>query len=91
MLFGPSASGRTADQKRASVDPYWLGPFFAGLSVSEERHFPVPEFAYGECIPVGEGACPWPARVENVDHLCTQPDRPRNAVCPESPGSVAVG
>ncbi len=73
MLFAASASGQSADQKRASVDPYWLGPFFAGLPVSEERKFPVPEFAYGECIPVGEGGCPWPARVETSTTCAVNP------------------
>jgi hypothetical protein len=63
MLFAASASGQSADQKRASVDLYWLGPFFAGLPVTEGREVPVPEFAYGECIPEGGSACPWPASV----------------------------
>lgn len=73
MLFIASASGQSADEKRASVDPYWLGPFFAGLQVSEEREVPVPEFAYGECIPEGESACPWPARVETSTTCALNP------------------
>ena len=43
LLVSGSASGETADQKRASVDPHWLGPSFAGLQVSEERHITGPE------------------------------------------------
>jgi hypothetical protein len=73
MLFAASASGQSTDQKRASVDPYWLGPFFAGLPVSEEREVPVPEFAYGECVPEGEGGCPWPARVETSTTCALNP------------------
>jgi hypothetical protein len=73
MLFTASASGQSADQKRASVDPYWLGPYFAGLQVSDERLFPVPEFAYGECISEGEGGCPWPARVETSTTCALNP------------------
>src|ERR1700710_2131825 len=37
MLLGASASGQSADQKRASVDPYWLRPFFSGVPVSRGR------------------------------------------------------
>jgi hypothetical protein len=73
MLFAASASGQSADAKRASVDPYWLGSFFAGLPVSEEHEAPVPEFTYGECIPEGEGACPWPARVETSTTCAVNP------------------
>jgi hypothetical protein len=73
MLFGAPASGQGAGQKRASVDPYWLGPFFAGLPVSEESLFPVPEFTYGECIPEGESGCPWPARVETSTTCAVNP------------------
>jgi len=65
MLFTASASGQGTDQNPASVDPYWLGPFFAGLRVSEERDTPVPETIYGDCtLPAGEGGCSWPARIE---------------------------
>ncbi len=73
MLFAASANGQSADQKRASVDPYWLGPFFAGLPVSEESLFPVPEFTYGECIPEGESGCPWPARIETSTTCAINP------------------
>ncbi|HEX6687133.1 MAG TPA: hypothetical protein VF085_00545 [Solirubrobacterales bacterium] len=73
MLFAMSASGQSADQKRASVDPYWLGPFFAGLPASEERDGPFTEFVYGECISEGEGACPWPARVETSTTCALNP------------------
>ena len=74
MLFTTSASGTTADQKRAAVDPYWLGPYFAGLPVSEERKFPVAEFAYGDLdCPEGEGACSMPARIETSTTCAVNP------------------
>jgi hypothetical protein len=74
MLFGASASGQNADLKRASIDPYWLGPYFAGLPVSEEREVPVPEFTYGDCkLPEGEGGCSWPARVETSTTCALNP------------------
>ncbi len=74
MLFAASASGQLADQKWASVDPYWLGPFFAGLQVSEEGRSIVPEFIYGDCEPPeGEGGCSWPARVETTTTCALNP------------------
>lgn len=72
MLFGASASG-DADQKRASVDPYWFGPYFAGLRISEEdtTHS---EFIYGDCKPPeGEGGCSWPARIETSTTCADNP------------------
>lgn len=73
ILFAAPAGGRSADQKRAAVDPFWLGPYFAGLRLSEERKDPVPEFAYGKCISEGEGACPWPARIETSTTCALNP------------------
>lgn len=85
MLVAACASGQTAAQKRQSLDPYWLGPFFAGLPVSEERDVPVPEFAYGECIPEGEGGCPWPARVETSTTCALNPIAHETPFAPVSP------
>lgn len=74
MLFGASASGRNADQQRASVDPYWFGPYFAGLRISEERDVPVAETIYGDCkLPEGEGGCSWPARIETSTTCALNP------------------
>jgi hypothetical protein len=74
LLVSGSASGATADQKRASVDPYWLGPSFAGLQVSEERHITGPEIIYGECkLARGEGACSWPAVIETSTTCALNP------------------
>jgi hypothetical protein len=74
MVFAVSASGQSADQKRASVDPYWLGPYFAGLRVIEERDTPVPETIYGDCrLPEGEGGCSWPARIETSTTCALNP------------------
>jgi hypothetical protein len=85
VLLASPAGGQHADQKRASVDPYWLGPYFAGLRLSEEREVPVPEFAYGECIPIGEGACPWPARVETSTTCSLNPIAHETPFAPVSP------
>ena len=72
MLFAMSASGQSADQKRASADPYWLGPFFAGLRGVEERDRT--EFIYGDCkLPEGEGGCSWPARIKTSTTCALNP------------------
>lgn len=73
MLFAASASGQSADQKRASVDPYWLGPYFAGFPASEGDRI-VQEFVYGDCkLPEGEGGCSWPARIETSTTCAINP------------------
>jgi len=73
MLFGASASGQDADQKRASVDPYWLGPYFAGLQVSEED-ITRSEIIYGDCkLPEGEGGCSWPAVIKTSTTCALNP------------------
>jgi len=73
MLFAASVSGQRTGQERASVDPYWLGPYFAGLRLTEEHDAPVPEVAYGECVPEGESGCPWPVRVETSTTCALNP------------------
>lgn len=74
MLFAASAGGQSADQKRASVDPYWLGPSFSGFRVSEERHITGPEIIYGDCkLPEGEGGCSWPAVIETSTTCALNP------------------
>jgi len=89
MLLGASASGQSADQKRASVDPYWLGPSFAGLQVSEERHITGPEIIYGDCkLPEGEGGCSWPAVIETSTTCALNPIANET---PSSPVSLLRG
>jgi hypothetical protein len=89
VLFAASAIGQSADQKRTSVDPYWLGPFFAGLQMSEERDSTVSEFIYGDCkLPEGEGGCSWPARV-GTSTTCAL--NPIASETPSSPVSLLRG
>jgi hypothetical protein len=74
LLPVASADGQTADQKRASVDPYWLGPSFAGLQVTEERDETDPEIIYGDCkLPEGEGGCSWPAVIQTSTTCALNP------------------
>lgn len=85
MLFAMSASGESADQKRAAADPYWLGPYFAGLRVTEESDFPVPEVIYGDCkLPEGEGGCSFPARIETSTTCALNPISHETAFAPVS-------
>jgi hypothetical protein len=74
MLFAASASGQSADQEPASIDSYWLGPYFAGFRVTEEYDVPVPEVVYGDCqLPEGEGGCWFPARIETSTTCALNP------------------
>jgi hypothetical protein len=85
VLAAPAATRQSADQKLAAVDPYWLGPFFAGLRVTEEREVPVPEVAYGDCISVGESGCPWPVRIETSTTCALNPIAHETTFAPVSP------
>jgi len=88
MLFAASASGQSADQKRASVDPYWLGPYFAGLQVSEED-LTRSEIIYGDCkLPEGEGGCSWPAVIKTSTTCALNPIAEET---PSSPVSLLRG
>lgn len=74
LLVVSPAGAQTADQKAASVDPFWLGPSFAGLRVSDERFELGAEFVYGDCkLPEGEGGCSYPARIENATTCALNP------------------
>jgi hypothetical protein len=88
-LIAAPAGGRSADQKRASVDPYWFGPTFAGLQVSKERHITGAEFIYGDCQPPeGEGGCSWPAVIETSTSCAVNPIADE---IPSSPVSLLRG
>lgn len=85
MLFAAPASGQGADQKQASVDSYWLGPYFAGLRVTEEHDDPVSEVIYGDCtLPEGEGGCSWPARIETSTTCALNPIAHETSFAPVS-------
>jgi len=73
MLFASSVSGQSADQEPASVDPFWLGPYFAGLRVTEEHDAPVAETVYGDCKLEGESVCASPATVETLATCAVNP------------------
>lgn len=66
LLLAPPAGGQ--DRQPATDEPFWLGPYFAGLRWNEELNDPLDDsFIYGECIPPeGEGGCDWPLEVKNT-------------------------
>ncbi len=50
---------------------YWLGPYFAGLRLTDTRY---QSFTYGECEPPeGEGGCQLPIRVGNATSCTRNP------------------
>jgi hypothetical protein len=63
VVLAGTAVGR-GDEGKAAKDPYWLGPYFAGMRIAEgsENGGSV---SYGDCeLPEGEGGCGLPAQVQ---------------------------
>lgn len=71
-IAGP-ASGQDSPRNPAAQDPYWLGPYFAGLELTEERFESGAEFVYGECQLIGESTCSRPARIETATTCAANP------------------
>jgi hypothetical protein len=71
LFAGTALGGRSADEKEAAKDPYWLGPYFAGMRLA-----PGPgSISYGDCeIPEGqEGGCSLPAQVQTQTSCARNP------------------
>lgn len=85
VLLVSSAGGRSGGgESRASRDPYWLGPYFAGLQVSEED-ITRSEISYGDCkLPEGEGGCSWPAVIKTSTTCALNP------IADETPSSPVL-
>jgi hypothetical protein len=67
VLLASSAGGRNGGEGQASKDPYWLGPYFAGMRVTHEGAYTGPAISYGDCeLPEGEGGCSLPAQVQTA-------------------------
>ncbi len=63
---GSQESGRLSDSEM-----YWLGPYFAGLRLTDTSY---QAFVYGECKPPeGEGGCQLPVRVGNATSCTRNP------------------
>ena len=72
LLLAAVASGKGAGNPTIE-DPYWLGPYFAGLRITEEDPERA-EFVYGDCkLPDGEGGCSYPARIETATTCAANP------------------
>lgn len=66
LLLAVLGGVQVAAASQARVDPYWLGPYFAGLRLTDTSNFNGKSFAYGDCeFPPGEGGCSVPAQVQN--------------------------
>jgi hypothetical protein len=73
LAFTPTAGGQFGDERVVPTDVYWLGPYFAGLSLTEKRY---QSFEYGECeFPEGEGGCTVPVQVQNATSCVVNPLR----------------
>jgi hypothetical protein len=68
-----SAGGR-GGEGQASKDPYWLGPYFAGMRVADEESYAGATVFYGDCeLPEGEGGCLVPAQVQTTTTCARNP------------------
>jgi hypothetical protein len=73
LVFAPVASGQVSATSLAPADQYWLGPYFAGLRLTDTRY---QSFVYGECeFPEGEGGCSPPVQVGTATSCAQNPIR----------------
>lgn len=70
LVLAAPAGGQESGRLDES-ETYWLGPYFAGLRLTETRY---QTFTYGECeFPEGEGGCQSPVRVGNATSCTRNP------------------
>jgi hypothetical protein len=70
LLLAAPAGGQDSGRLSKS-EMYWLGPYFAGLRVTDTRY---QTFVYGECEPPeGEYGCQLPVRVGNATSCTRNP------------------
>jgi hypothetical protein len=93
-LLVSSAGGRSGGENLASRDPYWLGPYFAGMRVTHEDTVGGASISYGDCeLPEGEGGCSPPATVQTTTSCARNPiaiDRLPYRVFPLRGGGLVV-
>ncbi len=75
FLLAASAGTQAAEGKsEGRVDPFWLGPNFAGLQLTGTSGPPRITFSYGKCeLPEGEGGCSPPAQVQTTTSCARNP------------------
>jgi hypothetical protein len=70
LVLAAPAGGRESGRLSES-EMYWLGPYFAGLRLTETTY---QSFVYGECeFPEGEGGCSPPVQVQNATSCTRNP------------------
>lgn len=68
VVVAGTAVGSSADESKAAKDPYWLGPYFAGMRLDPGS------VSYGDCeLPEGEGGCAPPAQVQTQTSCARNP------------------
>jgi len=89
-----SAQAETGSGSQDPADPFWLGPYFAGLRMAHSESFNGTTFSYGDCeLPKGEGGCSVPAQVQTTSSCDRNPlaiDRVPFRVFPVRGGGIAV-
>lgn len=76
LLVSSAAGGPSSksEQGRAATDPYWLGPYFAGMRVTHETSYAGHSISYGDCeFPEGEGGCSLPAQIQTSTSCARNP------------------
>jgi hypothetical protein len=69
LALAAPASGSQENGRLSDSEVFWLGPYFAGLRLTDTNR---QAFAYGDCKPPeGEGGCQLPVRVGNAT-TCTR-------------------
>ena len=69
LALAAPASGSQENGRLGDSEIFWLGPYFAGLRLTDTNR---QVFAYGDCKPPeGEGGCQLPVRVGNAT-TCTR-------------------
>jgi hypothetical protein len=72
LLLAAPAGGQGGGRLSKS-EMFWLGPYFAGLRLTDTRY---QSFVYGECeFPAGEGGCTPPVQVQNATSCTSNPIR----------------
>lgn len=76
LLVSSAAAGPNSgsEESRAAKDPYWLGPYFAGMRVADETSYTGHTIFYGDCeLPEGEGGCSVPAQIQTSTSCARNP------------------
>lgn len=71
LAFAASAGGSQGSGRIGDSEMYWLGPYFAGLRLTDTARYQT--FEYGECLPPEEGGCEPPVRVGNATSCTRNP------------------